>query len=79
MIKMNRKIVVALLVIIVLIVVGFMVKEHLNANNSNQIETVQNNVTPTPIRHDNSGAGSNPDEGNSIQDHFGHALQHLGL
>ena len=45
---------------------------------SSQEQVVQNQTTPTPIRHDNSGAGST-DENSPIQDHMQRALQHLGL
>lgn len=45
---------------------------------SNQEQIVQNQPTPTAIRHDNSGAGST-EENSPIQDHMQRALQHLGL
>ena len=57
---------------------GFMIKEHLSANDSNQIQTEQSDVMPTPVRHDNSGAGASTDD-NPVQDHFQRAVQHLGL
>ena len=55
-----------------------MIKEHLSANDSNQIQTEQSDVMPTPVRHDNSGARASTDD-NPVQDHFQRAVQHLGL
>lgn len=45
---------------------------------SNQMQVVQNQPTPTPSSHDNSGAGST-EENSPIQDHIQRALQHLGF
>jgi hypothetical protein len=48
-------------------------------NTSNQVQPEQISPTPAVQRHDNSGAGTNPQEDTSIQGHMQHALQHIGL
>ena len=49
-------------------------------SSANQEQVLQDQPTPTSVRHDNSGAGSSTDDNtNPIQEHMQRGLQHLGL
>ncbi len=74
----KRNLVISIVVCVLIVAIGIFYIKNNTSNSSNQNVLDQTQATPTITRHDNSGAGASTDE-NPIQDHFQHAMQHLGL
>lgn len=75
MIKNTRNVIIISSVVVVIGVAAWIMLSNNYSQAQNTLD--QNSPTPTIIRHDNSGAGSQ--DSNPLQEHFNRAVEHLGL